>query len=86
VQRLLTWLTSEENTHVTGQMIFIDGGADASIPGAETSGWSRRRRPSGSPGWHNSSPDRLLPNSPTPNLTSDEHAEVPQDRAPIAFP
>jgi NAD(P)-dependent dehydrogenase (short-subunit alcohol dehydrogenase family) len=26
---LLAWLTSEQNTHVTGQVIFIDGGAEA---------------------------------------------------------
>jgi NAD(P)-dependent dehydrogenase (short-subunit alcohol dehydrogenase family) len=25
---LLAWLTSEQNTHVTGQVIFIDGGAE----------------------------------------------------------
>jgi enoyl-[acyl-carrier-protein] reductase (NADH) len=24
----LAWLTSEENSNVTGQIIFIDGGAD----------------------------------------------------------
>lgn len=28
---LLTWLTSPANTHVTGQVIFVDGGADASL-------------------------------------------------------
>ena len=28
---LLAWLTSDENTHTTGQTIYIDGGADASI-------------------------------------------------------
>jgi NAD(P)-dependent dehydrogenase (short-subunit alcohol dehydrogenase family) len=26
--RLLAWLTSEENTHLTGQVVFIDGGSD----------------------------------------------------------
>ncbi|MBE1514440.1 SDR family oxidoreductase [Nesterenkonia halotolerans] len=26
---LLSWLASEENTHVTGQIIFIDGGAES---------------------------------------------------------
>ncbi|MEU6116650.1 SDR family oxidoreductase [Streptomyces sp. NPDC047117] len=26
---LLTWLTSPENTHVTGQLLFVDGGAEA---------------------------------------------------------
>ena len=28
---LLTWLTSPENTHVTGQAVFIDGGAEATL-------------------------------------------------------
>lgn len=27
--KLLAWLTSEENTHVTGQVIFIDGGTES---------------------------------------------------------
>ncbi|MBM6621953.1 SDR family oxidoreductase [Micrococcaceae bacterium RIT802] len=31
--RLLAWLASEENTHVTGQTIYADGGADASLRG-----------------------------------------------------
>lgn len=31
--RLLAWLTSEENTHTTGQTIYADGGADASLRG-----------------------------------------------------
>lgn len=33
IARLLAWLTSEENTHVTGQTIYVDGGADASLRG-----------------------------------------------------
>jgi NAD(P)-dependent dehydrogenase (short-subunit alcohol dehydrogenase family) len=33
IARLLVWLTSEENTHVTGQTIYIDGGADAALRG-----------------------------------------------------
>lgn len=33
IARLLAWLTSEENTHLTGQTIYIDGGADASLRG-----------------------------------------------------
>lgn len=33
IARLLAWLTSEENTHVTGQTIYIDGGADATLRG-----------------------------------------------------
>lgn len=31
IARLLVWLTSEENTHTTGQTIFTDGGADATL-------------------------------------------------------
>lgn len=31
--RLLAWLAGEENTHVTGQTIYADGGADASLRG-----------------------------------------------------
>jgi NAD(P)-dependent dehydrogenase (short-subunit alcohol dehydrogenase family) len=31
--RLLAWLTSVENSHVCGQVIFIDGGADALMRG-----------------------------------------------------
>lgn len=33
IATLMAWLTSEENTHVTGQTIYVDGGADASIRG-----------------------------------------------------
>ena len=33
VAYLLVWLTSEENTHTTGQTIYIDGGSDATIRG-----------------------------------------------------
>ncbi|MFI1158726.1 SDR family oxidoreductase [Streptomyces sioyaensis] len=32
---LLAWLTSPENTHVTGQVVFVDGGADAVLRGAD---------------------------------------------------
>ncbi len=38
IAKLLLWLTSEENTHVTGQTIYIDGGADASLRGDDI--WS----------------------------------------------
>jgi NAD(P)-dependent dehydrogenase (short-subunit alcohol dehydrogenase family) len=38
VARLLMWLTSEENTHVTGQTIYLDGGADAVLRGDDI--WS----------------------------------------------
>ena len=34
--RLLAWLISEENTHVSGQVVFIDGGADAVLRGDST--------------------------------------------------
>jgi enoyl-[acyl-carrier-protein] reductase (NADH) len=33
VADLLIWLTSEANSHVTGQTIYIDGGSDAVIRG-----------------------------------------------------
>jgi NAD(P)-dependent dehydrogenase (short-subunit alcohol dehydrogenase family) len=33
VAALLVWLTSVENTHVTGQTIYIDGGSDAVLRG-----------------------------------------------------
>lgn len=33
VARLLSWLTSAENTHITGQTVFIDGGADVTVRG-----------------------------------------------------
>jgi len=33
---LLGWLLSEENTHMCGQVVFIDGGADVSIRGDST--------------------------------------------------
>ena len=36
VARLLAWLGSEENTHLCGQVIFIDGGSDAVIRGEST--------------------------------------------------
>ncbi len=36
VAPLLEWLTSAENTHVTGQVVFVDGGADAVLRGDRT--------------------------------------------------
>jgi len=36
VARLLAWLGSEENTHLCGQVVFIDGGSDAMIRGDST--------------------------------------------------
>ena len=38
VASLLMWLTSEDNTHVTGQTIYIDGGSDAVLRGDDI--WS----------------------------------------------
>lgn len=36
VAKLLAWLTSEENTHLCGQVIFVDGGFDATVRGDST--------------------------------------------------
>ncbi|MEV5536575.1 SDR family oxidoreductase [Saccharopolyspora shandongensis] len=33
---LLAWLTSPENSHITGQVVFVDGGADAVLRGDGT--------------------------------------------------
>jgi hypothetical protein len=33
---LLAWLTSVENAHLCGQVVFIDGGSDAVIRGDST--------------------------------------------------
>ncbi|WP_062315751.1 SDR family oxidoreductase [Demequina maris] len=33
VARLLAWLTSEENSHLCGQVVFVDGGSDVVIRG-----------------------------------------------------
>ncbi|MFJ6156581.1 SDR family oxidoreductase [Pseudarthrobacter sp. NPDC092184] len=33
VARLLAWLNSEENTHLCGQVIYVDGGSDAVLRG-----------------------------------------------------
>lgn len=33
IANTLTWLSSPVNTHITGQVLFVDGGADASIRG-----------------------------------------------------
>lgn len=36
VARLLVWLASEENTHLCGQVVFVDGGSDVVIRGDST--------------------------------------------------
>lgn len=36
VANLLAWLTSEENSHLCGQVVFVDGGSDAVIRGDAT--------------------------------------------------
>lgn len=36
VGHLLAWLTSEENTHLCGQVVFVDGGSDVVIRGTST--------------------------------------------------
>ncbi|MFF8596476.1 SDR family oxidoreductase [Streptomyces sp. NPDC015220] len=35
VARALRWLTSEENTHVTGQVLYVDGGAEVVLRGPD---------------------------------------------------
>lgn len=37
---LLVWLTSEENTHLAGQTIYCDGGADATLRGDDIWSWN----------------------------------------------
>ncbi|GAB4281423.1 MAG: hypothetical protein Kow0067_00820 [Coriobacteriia bacterium] len=39
VAELFIWLTSPENTHVNGQTVYIDGGADGAIHGENI--WDR---------------------------------------------
>ena len=38
IAKALAWLTSEENTHMAGQTVFVDGGADVAIRGAHVFG------------------------------------------------
>lgn len=40
VAALLIWLTSEENTHLAGQVIYCDGGADVSLRGEDIWSWN----------------------------------------------
>ncbi|MGH3439178.1 MAG: SDR family oxidoreductase [Sciscionella sp.] len=35
IARALRWLSSEENTHITGQVLYVDGGAEATLRGPE---------------------------------------------------
>ena len=39
---LLIWLTSPENTHLAGQVIYDDGGADVSLRGDDIWSWNDR--------------------------------------------
>lgn len=38
IAKALAWLVSEENTHMTGQTIYVDGGADSTLRGDDI--WS----------------------------------------------
>ncbi|SJM63248.1 SDR family oxidoreductase [Gulosibacter sp. 10] len=40
VANLLIWLTSAQNTHATGQVIYCDGGADATLRGDDIWSWN----------------------------------------------
>ncbi len=40
VAALLIWLTSEANTHMAGQTIYCDGGADATLRGDDIWSWN----------------------------------------------
>lgn len=42
---LLIWLTSVENTHLAGQVIYDDGGADASLRGDDIWSWADQTLP-----------------------------------------
>ena len=43
IATLLAWLTSEENTHLAGQVIYCDGGADATLRGDDVWSWNDAR-------------------------------------------
>ena len=43
IAHLLIWLTSPENTHMAGQVIFDDGGADATLRGDDIWSWADPR-------------------------------------------
>lgn len=40
IANLLIWLTSPENTHLAGQVIYNDGGADATLRGDDIWSWA----------------------------------------------
>ncbi|MFF2389409.1 SDR family oxidoreductase [Agromyces sp. NPDC058104] len=40
IANLLIWLTSEQNTHMAGQTIYCDGGADATLRGDDIWSWN----------------------------------------------
>lgn len=40
VAHLLIWLTSPENTHLAGQVIYADGGAEATLRGDDVWAWN----------------------------------------------
>lgn len=42
IAALLIWLTSVENTHMAGQVIYDDGGADATLSGDDIWSWNDR--------------------------------------------
>ena len=44
IAKLLIWLTSEENTHMAGQTIYCDSGADASVRGDDIWSWNDPQR------------------------------------------
>ncbi|WP_426188099.1 SDR family oxidoreductase [Microbacterium sp. TWP3-1-2b2] len=43
VANLLIWLTSVENTHLAGQVIYDDGGAEVSLRGEDVWSWADRK-------------------------------------------
>lgn len=43
IAELLVWLTSEANTHMAGQTIYCDGGADAVLRGDDIWSWNDTR-------------------------------------------
>lgn len=43
IANLLIWLTSVENTHLAGQVIYDDGGAEVSLRGDDVWSWADKR-------------------------------------------